>query len=974
MKKSIIFLLLLVSVGVAVAQSPKREMRAVWLTTAWQLDWPFTHVPVSNGTNDEVRKIAIADQKNSLVTIFDQLQSTNMNAVFFQVRSMCDALYDSAFEPWSQYVSSARGSDPGWDPLQFAIEEAHKRGMELHAWLNPYRYSTAAESHGNLPTDYANTHPEWLITSSADTVTKILNPGIPEVTQRICDVVEDIITKYNVDGIVFDDYFYINNRTSNAADQAQFDAYNPKGLSRADWRRANVNSMIKAVYDRIQTIKPYVAFGLSPAGLAKGGCAAVGVAPPPVTGSDWQYNGIYADPMAWLNEGSIDYISPQIYWSHTSSGNPYGPLSKWWSEVSKKFGRHFYASQSFSIGTQEEMGRQIDSNRTYDVSDAPGSVFFRTGQFTPSVVRDYLKTNQFRMKALPPAIDWKTHPAYDDIGEVNLTGFSLGWDPVSGVPGGARYSIYAVPISLTGTDPVDYCTTSQHLLGISYTNGYTVPLAYAQGHDFVVGLLDRYGNEFLTGKTDLIDPNVLSIPKIFTPENLSIAGNPLAIQWYPVPAASGFTVERSTSSDFTGATTITVGAGIYQTTFTDLTDNTTYYVQIRADNGASSPSGWSDPVQFLAMTIPDIPEITSPVNGSLVPRFATISWTTDPRATRGYTIQWSTNADFSGSPSSANINAADTDNYTYGATTLQVGETYYVRIRARYDESSNTDWSETMQIRVYNPAIERLLTLGTLSGAPYGDLLTIPYSIEVGETVYLGIRTGSNAGNSSDWDSRLSYDLSSNDPSVAFINDVGTVTGVSLGTTIIKAVGKSGNRLEGSIILTVTGEEPPLLTLSLGKTSIAIEETAELTITDEYGEPVDNQDCNFFLTDTDPTQFGRAKVTVTENGEVTGLRLGTTTILAVRQSDNAAGTIEITVENFNNITVPGTDAVIAYGTENGAIVRFDGIADIELYSITGLLIDKTKASQTYSRSLGKGIYIAVVHHEGQIFRNKLIVK
>ena len=329
MKRTISVFLLLIGFGLVAAQSPKREMRAVWLTTAWQLDWPFTNVPAATGSNEEARQTAIAAQKNSLITIFDQLQSTNMNAVFFQVRSMCDALYNSTYEPWSHYVSSVRGADPGWDPLAFAIEEAQKRGMELHAWLNPYRYSTASASHGNLETDYAVAKPEWLI--AYNDTTKILNPGIPEVTQRISDIVAEIVTKYDVDGIVFDDYFYVNGKTTNPMDQEQFDKYNPKGLVRADWRRANVNNMIKTVYDRIQTIKPYVTFGVGPAGLAKGGAMAAGVTAPSVSGSDWQYNGIYADPLAWLYEGSIDYISPQIYWSHTSSGNPYGPLSKWWS-------------------------------------------------------------------------------------------------------------------------------------------------------------------------------------------------------------------------------------------------------------------------------------------------------------------------------------------------------------------------------------------------------------------------------------------------------------------------------------------------------------------------------------------------------------------------------------------------------------------------------------------------------------------
>ena len=143
-----------------------------------------------------------------LIKILDRMKTANMNTVFFQIRSMSDAMYPSSFENWSSFISSERGADPGWDPLEYAVQETHKRGMELHAWINPYRYSSSSATHGNLPTDYPNTKPEWLI--AYDSYTKILNPGVPEVTQRIADIVAEVVTNYDVDGIVFDDYFYGN--------------------------------------------------------------------------------------------------------------------------------------------------------------------------------------------------------------------------------------------------------------------------------------------------------------------------------------------------------------------------------------------------------------------------------------------------------------------------------------------------------------------------------------------------------------------------------------------------------------------------------------------------------------------------------------------------------------------------------------------------------------------------------------------
>ena len=268
-----IAILLLVMVGNLPAQSPKREVRAVWLSTVWALDWPS----VTGNINA---------QKTGLISILNKLQAANFNTVFFQVRGMSDAMYNSAYEPWSQYLSGERGADPGWDPLAYIVEEAHARGMELHAWINPYRYSTAEASHGNLPDDYAVAHPDWLM--DYGNYTKILNPGMKEVMQRICDIVEDIITHYDVDGIVFDDYFYADAGQRFELDNELYKANNPLGLSQADWRRNNVNQMVRDVQARINSIKPYLTFGISPAGVAASDpavAAKYGVDPAPA-GSD----------------------------------------------------------------------------------------------------------------------------------------------------------------------------------------------------------------------------------------------------------------------------------------------------------------------------------------------------------------------------------------------------------------------------------------------------------------------------------------------------------------------------------------------------------------------------------------------------------------------------------------------------------------------------------------------------------------
>ena len=278
----------------------------------------------------------------------DTFQKAGMNAVFFQVRTMCDAFYQSSYEPWSQWMCGTRGVAPKYDPLTFAVEEAHKRGMELHAWINPYRYASGASTYGKCDNDYSKQHPDWLITC-ADGST-ILNPGMPEVKQRIVDVVMDIVNRYDVDGIVFDDYFYVQGMTD-AMDQSQYTQYNPKNLSRADWRRDNVNQMVAAVHSAIKAQKPWCKFGIGPAGIAASKQSVAdkyGITAISGTEGDWQYDGIYSEPVAWLVAQTIDYISPQVYWTIGSARTDYSLITPWWYSVANKFGRHCYISHSLS--------------------------------------------------------------------------------------------------------------------------------------------------------------------------------------------------------------------------------------------------------------------------------------------------------------------------------------------------------------------------------------------------------------------------------------------------------------------------------------------------------------------------------------------------------------------------------------------------------------------------------------------------
>lgn len=492
LKRSALAAVLLAIAALPMSSGVKREVRSVWMATVWALDWPSS---TSSTTA----------QKNEMVKYLDVLQKNNFNAVYFQVRTMSDAFYKSSYEPWSSYLTGTRGKDPGWDPLAFVVEECHKRGMECHAWVNPYRFSTG--SNWSTAQDQALKSAGMLLayTKSDGKTTTILNPGLESVRKRIVDVCKEIISNYDVDGLVFDDYFYPEGIpvTSSAGD---YDLWQESGASMTfgDWRRNNVNQMVADVYKMVQQQKPYVRFGISPAGAA---CTSAAVAAKhgidrcPVA-SDWQYDGIFSDPVAWLEAGTIDYISPQLYWKTNHKTNPFGPMTKWWSYVAKHFGRHHYASHSISFlnssnttSDWEEIGKQVQFSRDYTENEAPGAVFYSAAYVTgkkQSGFGEWLQVNKFQNKALTPAIDWKK----SDLEKVQVSALSkratvLSWAGVDNV----RYSVYAVPESVN-VETLDSNIPAEYLLGVSYKTTYTMPDDKKSGYNYAVCVLDRYGNEY----------------------------------------------------------------------------------------------------------------------------------------------------------------------------------------------------------------------------------------------------------------------------------------------------------------------------------------------------------------------------------------------------------------------------------------------------------------------------------------------
>jgi uncharacterized lipoprotein YddW (UPF0748 family) len=395
MNKRLLFVLatLCLYFSTAAQSPPKREFRGAWIATYANIDWPNrTQTP--------------AQQQSVLITILNHHQATGINTVFLQVRSQCDALYASTIDPWSADLTGTQGKAPTplWDPLQFAIEEAHKRGMELHAWINPYRAVANANQLGSFAaTHVAKQHPEWLMPSGT---LRTLNPGIPAVRDYINSVIADIVQRYDVDGIHFDDYFYPN-ATFN--DDAAYQA-DPRGFTvRADWRRDNVNLLIERVGETIASLKPWVKFGVSPSGIYRNSTnPAIGT---PTSGLE-HYTTLYADSKKWLQEGWIDYLAPQVYWYIGQPGADYGKVVPWWNN--NTYGRHMYIGLAgYKVGTggdwnnPAEIPDQVTLNRS--LSNIKGQAVYNTNSLrnNPLGFRELLRQNAYRTLSLQPTMPWR---------------------------------------------------------------------------------------------------------------------------------------------------------------------------------------------------------------------------------------------------------------------------------------------------------------------------------------------------------------------------------------------------------------------------------------------------------------------------------------------------------------------------------------------------------------------------------------
>ncbi|MDP4096762.1 family 10 glycosylhydrolase [Paenibacillus sp. P96] len=341
--------------------SASESMRGAWVSTV-NGDWPST-------------KNSVSAQQQEFSSMLDDLAGMGINAVFVQVRASADAIYPSNTVPWSKYLTNVQGKSPGYDPLAFMIEETHKRGMEFHAWFNPFRANTSASSAGLADNHVAVQHPDWIVNTGAQLY---INPGIPAARQQIIDDIMEVVNQYDIDGVHLDDYFYPYSGTFN--DDSAYASYNDGGLNKGDWRRDNTNRFVQELGAAVHAANPDLQFGISPFGVWRNKADDI-------TGSDTRagvtaYGTTYADVRKWIKEDWVDYVAPQIYWSIGYTAAAYDKLVSWWSDEVEGTNVKLYVGHSpYKLGTSEQGWQtaqqiidQLQWNENY--TEVKGDIFF----------------------------------------------------------------------------------------------------------------------------------------------------------------------------------------------------------------------------------------------------------------------------------------------------------------------------------------------------------------------------------------------------------------------------------------------------------------------------------------------------------------------------------------------------------------------------------------------------------------------
>jgi len=468
------------------AQSPKREFRAAWIATVANIDWPSKP------------GLPAVQQQQEFINRLDQLKAMGCNAVIVQVRPAADAMYESAIEPWSRYLTGKQGQPPFpyYDPLDFMIRQTHLRNMEFHAWFNPFRALTDSRKNPNPSTHVTKTHPDWLVSYDGKT---LLNPGLPEAREYVLNVILDVVRRYDIDAVHLDDYFYPYRVAGVEFNDAKaYSKYGQGFTNKADWRRNNVNLFVSALNANIKSLKSHVKLGISPFGVWRN--ASKDPAGSPTRGGQTNYDDLYADVLLWQRKGWIDYCLPQLYWEHNHKLVAFDVLMPWWEAHS--YDRHmYYGLGAYRMtgnpgpvwsGTRELMWQLRDIRAA---AKNPGYSFYSTSSFDKiaAPIADSIARFNRRI-AFPPQMKWIDSIAPEPPvlrATPSSQGTLLRWDPANSKKEKMRFAVYRFvndePVNLNLSDKILTLTSGTEFLDID-ANKF-------RKSTYVVTALDRLWNE-----------------------------------------------------------------------------------------------------------------------------------------------------------------------------------------------------------------------------------------------------------------------------------------------------------------------------------------------------------------------------------------------------------------------------------------------------------------------------------------------
>ncbi|GAB3710151.1 glycoside hydrolase family 10 protein [Nocardiopsis nanhaiensis] len=475
------------------ADGDKREMRGAWLTTVRNIDWPS-----EPGLSEE-------EQKAELDEYLDESVEMGLNSVFLHARPTADAVYESDMEPWARYLTGEQGGDPGYDPLEYAVEEAHKRGLEMHAWFNPYRVGLQDPDIENLADDHpVKENPEWLVDFGTEAY---VDPGNPEVREWVTSVIMDVVERYDIDGMHFDDFFYPYPQDgATFDDDASWEAHGGDFDNREDWRRDNVDQLMRDVHGQIQETKPWVNFGVSPFGIWRND--SNDPAGSPSSGLQ-SYDDQYADTLTWIEEGTIDYVAPQLYWERGFDTADYEAMTDWWADEVEGTDADLYVGQAaYRLGEDgwtgdDALSTQIDYSGELD--QVSGDIYFSIKDMRENGgAVDHLLDGHYAQPALPPVIDSPEDEgpqvgAPTDVDAVAGDGeVQVEWQAIEDARFYAVYRLSAdAAEALEAGDDEAYCAAlaPENLVGMSGETQLTDTEPLEDGAGYVVTALDDYRAE-----------------------------------------------------------------------------------------------------------------------------------------------------------------------------------------------------------------------------------------------------------------------------------------------------------------------------------------------------------------------------------------------------------------------------------------------------------------------------------------------